>query len=280
MAIEKVLLLDSDRLVLETYRHVLEASGYGVLLARTPREALELLSAGGCQAVVAELTPPGPTEPGETFDTKACLDLIRAAKSIKPDPYAVVITPHDLALEGYSPLVELGVEDFLSKPFRPESLLLSLKKAERAAKQKDRLLSLENGLIFYSQHFQRLLEHECSVASRQGQDLSLVMLKLNGHNGPVTRKMAEVLQENLRLADLVALSEEGLALLLPATPAPGAEILCERLKAKVNEVGLKAENGSHRPITYGLASYVEQEKSAEKLLQTALQIDHVFIAPK
>src|SRR4051794_41717088 len=67
------------------------------------------------------------------------LDLVRAAQSASPETTVIVMSAygsHDLAIEA----MKAGAYDYLGKPFRPDEVLLVLRKAE----ERERLRRGEN----------------------------------------------------------------------------------------------------------------------------------------
>ncbi|HET9751588.1 MAG TPA: sigma-54 dependent transcriptional regulator, partial [Myxococcales bacterium] len=93
--------------------------GYEVRTAADGEEALRELSARDYDALVTDVRMPRLNG----------LDLVRAAQTASPDTTVIVMSAygsHDLAIEA----MKAGAYDYLGKPFRPDEVLLVLRKAE------------------------------------------------------------------------------------------------------------------------------------------------------
>ncbi|HEY6909086.1 MAG TPA: sigma-54 dependent transcriptional regulator [Myxococcales bacterium] len=119
MALRSILIADDE----ESIRHVLATllgeRGYEVRTAADGEEALRELSARDYDALVTDVRMPRLNG----------LDLVRAAQTASPDTTVIVMSAygsHDLAIEA----MKAGAYDYLGKPFRPDEVLLVLRKAE------------------------------------------------------------------------------------------------------------------------------------------------------
>src|SRR5690242_16091285 len=119
MALRSILIADDE----ESIRHVLATPlgerGYEVRTAADGEEALRELSSRDYDALVTDVRMPKLNG----------LDLVRAAQTASPDTTVIVMSAygsHDLAIEA----MKAGAYDYLGKPFRPDEVLLVLRKAE------------------------------------------------------------------------------------------------------------------------------------------------------
>src|SRR3954449_782150 len=119
MALRSILIADDE----ESIRHVLATllgeRGYEVRAVADGEEALRELSARDYDALVTDVRMPRLNG----------LELVKAAQSASPDTTVIVMSAygsHDLALEA----MKAGAYDYLGKPFRPDEVLLVLRKAE------------------------------------------------------------------------------------------------------------------------------------------------------
>ena len=119
MALRKVLIADDE----ESIRHVLTVlladRGYEVRAVADGEEALRELGAHDYDALVTDVRMP-------RMDG---LTLVRRAQEALPDLTIIVMSAygsHDLAIEA----MKAGAYDYLGKPFRPDDVLLVLRKAE------------------------------------------------------------------------------------------------------------------------------------------------------
>src|SRR5207253_9655478 len=107
---------------------LLSEHGYFVRAVKDGDEALRELSARDYDALVTDVRMP-------RLDG---LSLVRKVQSASPETTIIVMSAygsHDLALEA----MKAGAYDYLGKPFRPDEVLLVLRKAEERER-----LRLEN----------------------------------------------------------------------------------------------------------------------------------------
>src|SRR3954469_528389 len=119
MALRSILIADDE----ESIRHVLATllgeRGYEVRAVADGEEALRELSARDYDALVTDVRMPRLNG----------LELVKAAQSASPETTVIVMSAygsHDLAIEA----MKAGAYDYLGKPFRPDEVLLVLRKAE------------------------------------------------------------------------------------------------------------------------------------------------------
>ncbi len=143
----KVLVVDDEaamRLMLVTY---LEREGYRVVTAPEIRSAEALLKRENISAVITDLSMPGGSG----------LELLRRIQEMGLDLPVIVMSAYgssDSALEA----MRTGAFDYVFKPFQPDEILFSLKKAEanlrltreNAALRRAMARRSEDGLVFKS----------------------------------------------------------------------------------------------------------------------------------
>ncbi len=117
MKARKILVVDDDKIVLESCRRILEAEGYRVFLVESAREAIDLLEEQYIDLMLMDVKMP-------QQDGVYILDKIREKWSLDIWPELPV-----LVMSGYPTpatireLKESGARDFISKPFTPDELL-------------------------------------------------------------------------------------------------------------------------------------------------------------
>ncbi len=114
-----VLILDDDLSVRESLALNLNLAGFSVTASDEAEVALQRLATEQFDIVLCDLQMPG-------MDG---LDFIRTAHALYPDLAIVLITGYgssELALQA----IKLGAYDYVSKPFAPEELILTLRKIE------------------------------------------------------------------------------------------------------------------------------------------------------
>ncbi len=109
---QNILLVEDEPSVARGLEMVLTDEGYGVNLAATGNDALNMFSGNGFDLVVADLRLP---------DIDG-LEVIREIKQQRPDTAVIIITGYPSVSSAIS-AVRLGVEDYLRKPFTDDELI-------------------------------------------------------------------------------------------------------------------------------------------------------------
>jgi putative two-component system response regulator len=118
----RILIVDDDEISLEMLANTLAAAGHEVETAGNGREALERLALCPCRMVISDWDMP------ELNGIELCQRLRdgEAAGYV----YVILLTSHD----GTQKIVEgmsAGADDFISKPFAPQELLVRIRAGER-----------------------------------------------------------------------------------------------------------------------------------------------------
>jgi PAS domain S-box-containing protein len=119
MGIETILLVDDERSLLEIGRDTLISYGYKILTADNGEQAIEIYQAEQekIQLVTLDLIMPG-------RGGKKCLaDLISINPQVK-----VLMTSGYSSSQQIEELMKIGAAGFISKPYHPEDLLLTIRK--------------------------------------------------------------------------------------------------------------------------------------------------------
>jgi len=110
-----ILVVDDDPIVLQSCRMVLEGEGYGVVLASSVDEALEIFAGRSFQAILVDLKMP----------RRDGMHLVERVLKERPDLPIVMMTGFstpETIQEGY----RKGASVLLAKPFTPDELLAAL----------------------------------------------------------------------------------------------------------------------------------------------------------
>ena len=129
----KILLCDDDEISLELLSGALEQQGYDVATATNGRQALDLLERGDCRLVISDWEMP----------IMSGLELCRAVRAgdLPNYVYIILLTSRDEAedtIEGMS----AGADDFLTKPFNPEELVVRIRAGQRVLSLETRDLTI------------------------------------------------------------------------------------------------------------------------------------------
>ncbi len=122
MTKEQILIVDDEEDILELVRFNLLKEGYQVICAATGEKAVEIARSGLPDLVVLDLMLPG-------------MDGLEVAKFLKNDPKTQNIPIIMLTAKGEESDVvtglELGADDYVTKPFSPRILMARVKAALR-----------------------------------------------------------------------------------------------------------------------------------------------------
>jgi len=117
----RVLTVDDEPAILRLLAAILARGGHEAIQAATGREALALLGRGGIDAVLLDLGLPD----------RDGIELVGAIRAGSPVPIIVVTARSDVA-EKIAAL-DLGADDYVTKPFDADELLARLRSALRRA---------------------------------------------------------------------------------------------------------------------------------------------------
>jgi len=115
----RVLIADDEESIRHVLTEMLNERGYEVRAVGDGEEAMRELASRDYDALVTDVRMPRMNG----------LDLVRAAQAASPETTIIVMSAygsHDLAIEA----MKAGAYDYLGKPFRPDEVLLVLRKAE------------------------------------------------------------------------------------------------------------------------------------------------------
>ena len=105
----KILLVDSEKNILLTYKNLLEEENYHVSIAESEKEAIEILTLDSFGILITEFYLKG----------KDTLSLIKSVQKTAPDTYTIMLTATPLSVCTYEDVIEAGVQDcFFKMPFR------------------------------------------------------------------------------------------------------------------------------------------------------------------
>ena len=118
MSKEKILVVDDEEDILELIKHNLSKEGYDIVCAQSGEKALECAASKPLDLIVLDLMLPG-------------LDGLETAKRLKSSPQTRQIPIIMLTAKGEEADVvtglEIGADDYITKPFSPRVLLARIK---------------------------------------------------------------------------------------------------------------------------------------------------------
>jgi len=237
MSLNAILLIDPFRNLLNAYRMVLEEEKYPVETVLNLKEAYELLIKKQYCVIITEYIPP--------FETTEY--LIKWVKEKTPETYIVMVSSAFVDEKTYEKLFDIGVDDFILKPYSPEKILVHVKKGLKLrnlilrTRQLEKMNILEpvtehvQGVVFNPMFFKKCLRQEFKRAKRHQHALSLLLLQL-----PVERdrsdlferfyiELLRIVRKSTREEDIVGRDDGDIGILLPETDEIGSKALMERL---------------------------------------------------
>ena len=106
-----ILIVDDEAIVRESIRDWLKDAGYEVSVAESGEEALKMIQKQNFGVMILDLRLPGITG----------IDVLKKAKTLKPDIKSIVITAYPTMLT-QEEATKLGAIDYLVKPVFPDKL--------------------------------------------------------------------------------------------------------------------------------------------------------------
>ena len=119
---EKILVVEDDPIVQRALKRLFVSNGYNVEIAPTGTAGLELFRSGPPSAVVLDLRLPG----------MGGQDVCREIKGKAPTLPVIVLSANTDVVDKVL-LLELGADDYVTKPFSPRELLARVQAGIRRA---------------------------------------------------------------------------------------------------------------------------------------------------
>ena len=148
----RVLLLDEDRILLQSLGQLLRREGYEVRTADNPNDAAGMLEAGEVDLLLVDVNLPG-LRPGE---------FLREMRRRYPQVVVIVITGYG-SIEGAVEATRNGAFDYLTKPIVDDEIRVVVEKAAR-----------QQALLFENQSLKRQLESRFGLDHLIGRDHRMV----------------------------------------------------------------------------------------------------------
>jgi two-component system, cell cycle response regulator len=249
----KVLVADDDVLLHEMLRPRLAAAGHEMISAYDGVEAWEILQRQHVRMLILDWMMPRLDGP----------ELIRRIRASSRPGYTYVIfltakSGRDEIVDG----LNLGADDYVTKPFRHEELLARVGVGERILDLEGRLneslareeaLATQDGLtgLLNRRALYERARAELSRAAREGGEVGVILLDLDhfkdindrfGHavGDEALRRVADVLQKNQRDYDYTGRwGGEEFLVVLPGASLRHACAVAERIRAAVEDTELR-----------------------------------------
>lgn len=133
---ERILVIDDELDMLMLLRMIIENNtDYEVETTNNPSEALKMVMENYYDLVISDLKMPG-------MDG---LELFDEVKGMKPDLPLIIITAYG-SLETADEAMRMGVADFITKPFRKDSILFTINRVLELARVRRENIELKKKL--------------------------------------------------------------------------------------------------------------------------------------
>ena len=133
---ERILVIDDELDMLMLLRMIIEDNtDYEVETTNNPSEAVKMVMKNDYDLVISDLKMPG-------MDG---LELFDEVKGMKPDLPLIIITAYG-SLETADEAMRMGVADFITKPFRKDSILFTINRVLELARVRRENIELKKKL--------------------------------------------------------------------------------------------------------------------------------------
>ncbi|PYQ61483.1 MAG: diguanylate cyclase response regulator [Acidobacteria bacterium] len=253
----RVAIVDDDAAIRRLVRLFLKRSGYDTVEFATGNEAREQLQTIPWDLAILDRRLPD-------------MDGVELCQELKSDPefksrYVIMLTGEDEQEDKVEGL-DLGADDYITKPFQYPELLARIRAAKRIVDLQKELmetnkrlerLSITDGLtnLYNHRYFQDEFARAFEESARYGRPLSLAMAdidffkKINDNYGhavgdEVLKAVSRMFQESSRSTDLVArYGGEEFAIMMPETDLRAAIVFAEKLRALIESTQIPTQGG-------------------------------------
>ena len=232
-----ILLIDPFQSILNAYRMVLEREKYMVETSKDLDEAFNQFSMRQYSVVMTEYFNP--------FED--ICHMIRWVKQDSPETYIIMVTSQLIDEANYEKLFEIGLDDFILKPYSPERVLVHIRKGlrQRELILKNQELERQSLLdpitqsiqqfVFNSTYFKKCLRQEIKRAKRHQHPLSLLLIQIPNREKLGERldnfyiELVKIVKKSIREEDMFGRENGAFGIILPETNQVGSKALVGRL---------------------------------------------------
>lgn len=237
-----ILLIDPFKNLLNAYRIILEEENFSVETALNTEEARTLFDQKVYSTVMMEYLPPH----------GSICEMVQWMKEKAPEIYIIMVTNTAVDEMVYEDLFEVGVDDFILKPYSPKKIITHIRKGLRQREMISRIREYERlnllapvsgdmeGLIFNKTYLKHHLKQEIKRSKRHQHHFSLLLIQMR--DGERVKKpsayfyaeLLRIIRKFIRAEDVVAKNNGEIVLLLPETDQNGSEALSGRLSGLIH----------------------------------------------
>jgi diguanylate cyclase (GGDEF)-like protein len=227
--------------------------------------------------------------------------MIQWVKHNSPATCIIMVTSLILDEPIYEKLFDLGLDDFILKPYPPEKILVhirkGLKQRELVLKKQDlerqSLLDpigqLIQQFIFNSTYFKKCLHQEIGRAKRHQHPLSLLLIQIPDGGAISDRfedfciELVKIVRRSIREEDMFGRENGSFGIILPETDEVGSQALVRRLSNLIQTHSMFQSDKGLRSIIQALSfqtfTYPEKFIIPESL-KNALEEDSMKKSPQ
>jgi DNA-binding NtrC family response regulator len=130
---QSILVVDDEKLILNSIKHVLRSENYHLLTAQSGIEGLKLLKKHNVQLVISDQKMPKMTG----------VEFLKQVKVLYPEILTIMLTAHDETKIAIDAIKEAGVYKFILKPWENKDLIITIRRALESLElllERDKLL--------------------------------------------------------------------------------------------------------------------------------------------
>ena len=150
----RILILDEDRIILQSLSQFLSREGYDVRTCDRPEDAFAILESGQIEVLLADINMPG-IKPA---------DFLRDVRRRLPQVVTIVITSYG-SIEGAVEATKMGAFDYLTKPIVDDEIRVVVEKAAR-----------QQSLLFENQTLRQQLDLRFGLENVVGHDYKMLKI--------------------------------------------------------------------------------------------------------
>jgi len=117
----KILICDDDIIMLNAIKAKLTEEGYSITIARDGQEAIDIIDSTAFDLIITDMHMPHVTG----------MEIVDFVKNEKHLNTPVIVLTKDVLDDTMEDAYELGVDDYINKPIKPNILLIKIKQLLR-----------------------------------------------------------------------------------------------------------------------------------------------------
>lgn len=244
-----ILVVDDEDQVLQHFEGLLSKEGYGVVLAKSGKDALARVRDSKPDLVLLDIVMPG-------MDGLEVCRILKSRRDSSFLPVIILTAKNDMEsrVEG----LKLGADDYLGKPADPRELMARIEALLRIKQLQDRISTSKREMedtsvtdsltgLYNDRYLRHRLRDEFKRAERYSEPLSYIAINLDEYDDlqksygrdaldDVVKELAEILRNGIREFDVVVRSAmQQFVILLPRTHFTGSLSVATRIWQKVQQ---------------------------------------------